>query len=205
MRRVDDSHTLVYDGEYTHCTCATLSSFKNPRSVFFHASPADRERIIHAWHQSLEAALAQTKGLHPFEIVFRSLETSPAATFLRADDASDGMESLRSAVKEAACNPELGELSAELEDKYSSAHPELCSLKDALHVPSIIHSTMMRIAVQPSGPAEKRLSEGLADLGARWEPATVKVGAMSLVHEKHPYMHLSRERGEARRYSLQSR
>eukprot|EP00752_Nemacystus_decipiens_P003110 g2881.t1 len=139
------------------------------------------------------------------KIVFRSLETSPAATFLRADDASDGMESLRSAVKEAACNPELGELSAELEDKYSSAHPELCSLKDALHVPSIIHSTMMRIAVQPSGPAEKRLSEGLADLGARWEPATVKVGAMSLVHEKHPYMHLSRERGEARRYSLQSR
>lgn len=42
------------------------------------------------------------------KIVFRSLETSPAATFLRADDASIGMESLRSAVKEAACNPQVG-------------------------------------------------------------------------------------------------
>lgn len=100
---------------------------------------------------------------------------------------------------------QLSELSAELEDKYSGAHPELCSLKDALHVPSIIHSTILRTAVQPSDPEEKRLVEGLADLGARWEPATVKVGAMSLVHEKHPYMHLRREGGEKHCYSLPSR
>eukprot|EP00903_Cladosiphon_okamuranus_P017564 g16178.t1 len=168
MRGLDDSHTLVYQGEYTHCTCATLSSFKNPRSVFFHASPADRERIILAWHQSLEAAFARTeRALHPFKIVFRSLETSPAATFLRADDASIGMRSLRSVVKDAARDPRLGELSVELEAKYNGAHPELLSLKDALHVPDIVHSTIMRVAVQPSGAAETRLAEGLADLGAR--------------------------------------
>lgn len=97
---------------------------------------------------------------------------------------------------------QLGELSAELEDKYDGAHPELCSLKDAVHIPSIIHSTIMRVAVQPPGPAEKRLSEGLADLGARWEPATAKVGAMTLVHEKHPYMHLNREGGERHCFPL---
>lgn len=100
---------------------------------------------------------------------------------------------------------QLGELSVELEAKYSGAHPELFSLKDALHVPNIIHSTVMRVAVQPSGPAETRLAEGLADLGARWEPATVKVGAMSLVHEQHPYMHLRRWEGEKHSYSLPSR
>lgn len=27
MRTLDASHTLVYDGEYTHCTCATLSRY----------------------------------------------------------------------------------------------------------------------------------------------------------------------------------
>lgn len=43
------------------------------------------------------------------KLVFRSLETSPAATFLRAGDASKAMGSLRSAVKEAACNPQVGE------------------------------------------------------------------------------------------------
>lgn len=98
---------------------------------------------------------------------------------------------------------QLGELSAELEDKYRGAHPNLCSLKDALHVPDIIHSTVMRAARQPPGPAEeRRLAEGLADLGARWEPATVKVGEMNLVHEKHPYMHFRREGAETRCYSL---
>lgn len=43
------------------------------------------------------------------KIVFRSLETSPAATFLRADDSSMGMASLRSAVKEAACSAQVGD------------------------------------------------------------------------------------------------
>lgn len=89
---------------------------------------------------------------------------------------------------------QLGELSAELEDKYRAAHPDLCSLKDALHVPDIIHSTVMRIANQPCYPAERRLTEELAELGARWEAATVRVGAMSLVHENHPYMHLRRDK-----------
>lgn len=97
---------------------------------------------------------------------------------------------------------QLGELSAELEDRYRGAHPDLCSIKDALHVPDIIHSTVMRVALQPSGPAEKRLVEGLADLGARWEPVAAKAGAMSLVHEKHPYMHLRREGAEKHCYSL---
>lgn len=27
VRSLDDSHTLVYEGEYTHCTCATLSRY----------------------------------------------------------------------------------------------------------------------------------------------------------------------------------
>lgn len=33
MRSLDDSHTLVYDGEYTHCTCATLSRYAGSASV----------------------------------------------------------------------------------------------------------------------------------------------------------------------------
>lgn len=40
-----------------------------------------------------------------FQLVFRSLEVSPGATFLQADDASNTMETLRSAVKEAAEDP----------------------------------------------------------------------------------------------------
>ncbi|CAN0539964.1 unnamed protein product, partial [Ectocarpus sp. 12 AP-2014] len=92
------------------------------------------------------------------------------------------------------------ELSAELENKYQDAHPDLFSLGDAVHIPEIIHSTVMRVASEVFD--EGRLREGLADLGARWEPATVRVGKISLVYEKHPYMHLSRERAEARCYSL---
>ncbi len=42
-------------------------SFKNPKSLFFHASPADRDRIVHAWHESLLAVFKRTRGLHPFE------------------------------------------------------------------------------------------------------------------------------------------
>ncbi|CAM9684916.1 unnamed protein product, partial [Ectocarpus fasciculatus] len=182
------------------CSVCQQPSFKNPRSLFFHASAADRDRIIEAWHQALTTAFARTEGLRPFDIVFRSLETSPAATFLLADDESKTVEALRSALKEATRNPKLSELSAELENKYGGAHPDLCSLGDAVHIPDIIHSTVMRVASQVSD--EGRLGEGLADLGARWEPATVRVGKISLVNEKRPYMHLSREGAEARCYRI---
>ncbi|CAM9609539.1 unnamed protein product [Pylaiella littoralis] len=195
MASLDGEANHTYDGEYTHCTLGTLSSFKNCRSVFFHSSPADRSRIMDAWHQSLTAEFVRRGGLPPpFELVFRSLETSPAATFLKADDASNTVEVLRSAIKAAAENPLLGDLSAELEKKYSKVHPDLCSIKDAVHVPDIIHSTVMRVASQPSDAG--RLAEGLADLSARWEPATVKVGEITLVYENHPYMHFSREGAE---------
>jgi len=100
------------------------------------------------------------------------------------------------------CLPQLGELSAELEGKYRGAHADLCSIRDALQVPNIIHSTVMRAASEPRAGGGERLAEGLAGLGARWEPATVKVGEISLVHEAHPYMHLSREGAEARSYPL---
>lgn len=33
MCSLDDSHTLVYDGEYTHCTCATLSRYAGSDAV----------------------------------------------------------------------------------------------------------------------------------------------------------------------------
>lgn len=94
---------------------------------------------------------------------------------------------------------QLCELSNELEKKHSDV-PDLCSLKAAVHVPDIIHSTVMRLASEPSDA--RLLSEGLAGLRARWEPATVKVGELSLVYEKHPYMHLSRTEGEVNRYAL---
>lgn len=95
---------------------------------------------------------------------------------------------------------QLSELSAELETKYAGAHPELCSLRDALHVPGIIHSTVMRLASPPSDA--DRLAEGLARIAERWEPATVRVAAISLVHEQHPYMHLDLEGAEAHCYRL---
>ncbi|CAM9150979.1 unnamed protein product [Scytosiphon promiscuus] len=55
----------------------------------------------------------------------------------------------------------------------------------------------MRLAATPSDA--NRLAEGLAGLAARWEPTTVRLSELSLVNEKHPYMHLARE---AHRYSL---
>lgn len=60
----------------------------------------------------------------------------------------------------------------------------------------------MRVASEPRAGGGDRLAEGLAGVGARWEPATVKVGEISLVHEAHPYMHLSREGAEARSFPL---
>lgn len=41
------------------------------------------------------------------QIVFRTLETSPAATFLQAEDGSNTIEALRAAVREAAGNPQV--------------------------------------------------------------------------------------------------
>ncbi|CAM9232667.1 unnamed protein product [Laminaria digitata] len=185
----------VYDAGHLHCTVATLSSFKNSKSVFFKASAADRDRAIQAWNRALTAAFARIKPAWPFELVFRLLEISPAATFLKADDASNTMETLRSAVKEAAEDPLLHELSAELEDKYRGDDPEILSLQAAIHVPDIIHSTVMRLASEP--PNARRLAEELAGLSARWAPATVRVDKISLVYEKHPYMHMNRADGLA--------
>lgn len=102
-------------------------------------------------------------------------------------------------------NPELlqlVELSAELEDKYRGAHPDLCSIQDSLQIPDIIHSTVMRMASEPSAGGGERLAEGLAGLGTRWEPATVKVGEIFVIHEAHPYMHLSREGAKALSFPL---
>ena len=94
---------------------------------------------------------------------------------------------------------QLRKLSDELENKYSVA-AGLCSLRDAIHVPDIIHSTVMRVASEVEDP--RSLAAGLAEISGRWKPATVKVAEISLVHEKHPYMHLDRVEGEVQSFSL---
>ncbi|CAM9813252.1 unnamed protein product, partial [Ectocarpus sp. 4 AP-2014] len=50
------------------CSVCQQRSFKNSRSVFCHASAADRDRIIEAWHHALTAAFARTEGLRPFDL-----------------------------------------------------------------------------------------------------------------------------------------
>lgn len=94
---------------------------------------------------------------------------------------------------------QLQALSAELEPKFQHV-PKLRSLKDVVHVPDIVHSTVMR----PGGasPDERALAEGLDGLRKRWRPASVRVGEVFLVHEKHPYMHVAREEGEVHRFTL---
>ncbi|CAM9457094.1 unnamed protein product, partial [Ascophyllum nodosum] len=176
-----------------------LRSFKNTRSILSHASAKDREAIFEAWSQALRKAFESMDTMRPFEIVFRSLETSPAATFLQGDDSSRTMEALRAAVRHAAEDTALRKLSDELENKYSVA-AGLCSLRDAIHVPDIIHSTVMRVASEVEDP--RSLAAGLAEISGRWKPATVKVAEISLVHEKHPYMHLDRVEGEVQSFSL---
>lgn len=41
------------------------------------------------------------------QLVFRSLKSSPAATFLEADDVNKAMTPLRAAVEEASCDPQV--------------------------------------------------------------------------------------------------
>lgn len=94
---------------------------------------------------------------------------------------------------------QIEELSIELERKYSNM-PELCSLKEAVHIPGIVHSTIMRHSSAPSDARD--LAKGLADLQSRWEPATVKASELCLVFEKHPYLHVSRADGEVHRFPL---
>lgn len=94
---------------------------------------------------------------------------------------------------------QLRELSAELEGKHSGT-PDLCSLMDAVQVPDIIHSTVMRVASRPLDG--RRTVEELTKLRDQWEPTTVKVEHISLVYEKHPYMHLNRTTGEAHTFRL---
>lgn len=94
---------------------------------------------------------------------------------------------------------QIEELSAELERKYGHV-PNLLSLEEAIHVPDIIHSTVMRHA---DGPSDAQgLASGLAEVKANWKPATVTVREISLANEGHPYMHISRAKGEVHRFSL---
>ena len=94
----------------------------------------------------------------------------------------------------------MHELSAELEDTYGGNDPDILSLQAAIHVPDIIHSTVMRLASKPSD--SPRLAKELAGLGARWAPATVHVDEICLVYEKHPYMHHNRVDGLAHSFAL---
>lgn len=94
----------------------------------------------------------------------------------------------------------MQELSAEFEDKYGVDDADILSLQAAIHVPDIIHSTVMRPASEPSDAP--RLAEELAGLRARWAPATVRIDEISLVYEKHPYMHLNRADGLAHSFTL---
>lgn len=94
---------------------------------------------------------------------------------------------------------QIRELSADLEQKYNVTG-DLCSLRDAIHVPDIIHSTVMRVASEVEDT--RSLSAGLAEISGKWTPATVKICDVSLVHEKHPYMHLDRADCEIRSFPL---
>lgn len=94
---------------------------------------------------------------------------------------------------------QIQELSAELERKYGHVS-NLLSLEDAIHVPDIVHSTVMRHAGAPSDA--QGLAAGLAELKEKWKPAAVIVREISLAFESHPYMHIGRSEGEMHRFSL---
>lgn len=94
---------------------------------------------------------------------------------------------------------QVAKLSAELERKYSHVSG-LLSLKEAIHIPDIVHSTVMRHAGVLSDP--NGLAEGLAELEAKWNPVTVSITEIYLVFEGHPYMHIGKTEGEMHIFSL---
>lgn len=143
----------------------------------------DSQSIFHPFHDRFSLSGAR-----------RAANSSPSPPRFPSPDLS------HQTTPEIAIRVQLGDLSAELEKKYASAHPDLCSLREALHVPGIIHSTVMRLAAAPSDAG--RLAEGLTGLAAQWEPATVRVSRISMINERRPYMHLSPDGAEAHCYSL---
>ncbi|CAN0175472.1 unnamed protein product, partial [Discosporangium mesarthrocarpum] len=134
---------------------------------------------------------------------FNSFGWSPAAAFLQAEDPSNACQELRDAVREAATDPKLAEVSRNLM-KTLSHIPDLISLGEAVHVPEIIHSTVMRFSSEPSdsGRLYSRLNTLKDVWGQAGTGAQIQVTSLSLVDEHRPYMHLSAGEGEARIFPL---
>lgn len=96
--------------------------------------------------------------------------------------------------------PQIQELDAELKQKYADTAPDLVSLSEAVHVPDIVHSTVMRHAGPPADA--QGLAQGLVELNAKWKSVTVNVKEISLAFEEHPYMHVSRADAEMHTFPL---
>ncbi|CAM9324462.1 unnamed protein product [Choristocarpus tenellus] len=206
-----DPACYTYPPQHLHCTVATLSSFNNEKSPFFNASDEDQLIVLQAWGDALDRAFRKARVLRPFDLTFSDLGWSSAAAYLLAEDPSDMFRELRAAVRLAAEDSQVAEAEAKLTESLSHVQG-LVPLREALRVPDIIHSTIMRFSSEPLNPA--RLASDLDDLGEKWRrmvcgeeegrgvPVTIRVTSLSLVHERHPYMHIGLGEGEARRFLL---
>ncbi|CAM9650475.1 unnamed protein product [Discosporangium mesarthrocarpum] len=69
-----DPACYAYPPQHLHCTIATLSSFKNEESPYYHAPEDDKSLVRQVWGEALSRAFERRMTLRPFEVGHSSAE-----------------------------------------------------------------------------------------------------------------------------------
>ena len=177
-----DKAVHMYPPHALHLTLATLSSFKNPHDAYGQALPGpERNHFRRTWARALGEHLRPQVHLGPIKLVAERLELSSAAGFLVFTDPSGRVASIRAAVRLALRTVMLDAIISGLDKRT------LNSVQTGLHIPDIIHSTVLRFAAPPTNPV--RFQQGFASIAQAWQPIEVQIEVLALVEEIVPFMH----------------
>lgn len=165
-----------YPPHALHVTLAGLAPFNRTPL----RAPAERAACMASWRAALPAVLVRAAVPPAFPLVAERLVLERAAAFILYADPTGSVPRLRAALRECAAAA-----------RSEETHPPERAAGAGVHLPAIVHSTVMRFSRDVSGEAEVAEVRALfAELAARWQPVTVTVDGLLLVHECVPYMHL---------------
>jgi len=175
----------IYPASTLHCTVATLRAF--------HAGPLDaakRRELVEAWTQVLATARAAPKWpAGPFRLRMGMPTFEGSAGIFRYDDIDGAIVAMRECLKTAITA--AGGVAAEGVGDRSACRPpsSMPAGEPAPHLPTIVHSTVVRWAAEPQDRAAA--STGFESAAKDWTPLefTVEDGAVA-VFESSPYMHM---------------
>jgi hypothetical protein len=189
----------IYPFEHIHVTVASPAPFQHPEHNTW--SDAEKMEYTNAWIEALNSNCSANVSLaegsfnaertaaewptHPFPMIFHSMELHSSCGVFLLLDPTGSVPRIRRCITRAL----------EHEALSTGKAPELLA-RSGFKIPSIIHCTVMRLAVDRDvGMTDDELEAKWDRAASEWTPTTVHADRMILIQERVAYQHIRQSEG----------